>query len=106
MEGSSRSTLAAFARRDDAHVTTTGRGMYVALTRGRRSDHVLVVTATHDVAEAREILDHVITNARADVSALTRRQQLRDDRLDAVFQRWIDEPVARPRPSRAGGEIA
>lgn len=87
--------------------STTGRGLYVALTRGCRSNHVLVVTETHDLAEAREILDHVITNDRADVPAITRRQQLRDDRIDAAFERWIDEPVARPGPSRAGGvEIA
>ena len=56
--------------------STTGRGLYVALTRGRRTNHVLVVTETHDLAEAREILDHVITNDRADVPAITRRQQL------------------------------
>lgn len=77
--------------------STTRRGLYVALTRGRRSNHVLVVTETHDLAEAREILDHVITNDRADVPALTRRQQLRDDRIDAVFQRWIDKS---PSPSQ------
>ena len=79
--------------------STTGRGLYVALTRGRRSNHVLVVTEAHDLAEAREILDHVITNDRADVPALTRRQQLRDDRLDAVFQRWINDPPTQALPS-------
>jgi hypothetical protein len=73
------------------------------MTRGRQANQVLVVTNTNDLAEARDIIEHVITNDRADVPAVTRRQQLRQDRVDAVLQRWIDEPPVQPVPRRGGG---
>jgi len=45
--------------------STTGRGLYVGMTRGRQANHVLVVTETHELVEARDILDRVITSDRA-----------------------------------------
>lgn len=78
--------------------STTGRGLYVALTRGRRSNHVLAIAETHDLTDAREILDLASANDRADVPAITRRQQLRDDRLNTVFERWIDQGLSSAGP--------
>ena len=83
--------------------STTGRGLYVGTTRGRYANQVLVVTNTNDLADARDILEHVITNDRADALTVTRRQQLRQDRVDAVLQRWIDEPAVQSVPRRGGG---
>jgi hypothetical protein len=87
--------------------STTGRGLYVALTRGRRANYVLVVTDTHDLSEARDILERVITSDRADVPAVTRRQQLLGDtgldRSDSVLRRRVEQPDVRPAPSRAVG---
>ena len=55
---------------------TTGRGLYVAMTRGQQENHVRVVTETHDVAEARDILEAIMTSDRADVPAIGQRRQL------------------------------
>jgi conjugative relaxase-like TrwC/TraI family protein len=56
--------------------STTGRGLYVAMTRGRECNHVLVVTDTNDIGEARDILDAVLAVDRADSPAVTQRQHL------------------------------
>jgi len=55
---------------------TTGRGLYVAITRGRDDNHVYVVTDTHDPAEARDILEGIVTSDRADVPAVVQRRRL------------------------------
>lgn len=55
---------------------TTGRGLYVAMTRGQQDNQVLVVTETHDIAEARDILEGVIASDRADTPAVTQRRHL------------------------------
>lgn len=55
---------------------TTRRGAYVGLTRGREDNTVLVVTESHDLDEARDILDRIITVDRADVPATTQRREL------------------------------
>ncbi len=55
---------------------TTGRGLYVAMTRGRDDNHVYVVTDTHDPAEARDILEGIAACDRADIPAVIRRRQL------------------------------
>ena len=55
---------------------TTGRGLYVAMTRGQQENSVRVVTETHDIAEARDILEGIITSDRADVPAVAQRRQL------------------------------
>ncbi len=68
---------------DDAHraitlvsPATTCRGLYVAITRGRAENMMLVVTDTHDVADAREVLDCVLVNDRADLPAIRQRREL------------------------------
>ena len=65
----------------DASITlatgaTTCRGLYVAMSRGRHVNTVHVVTDTHDVAEARETLERILVNDRADLPAVTQRREL------------------------------
>ena len=55
---------------------TTCRNLYVAMTRGRQDNTVCVITETHDISEARDILDAVLTIDRADVPATTQRRIL------------------------------
>ncbi len=61
---------------DLATVATTRRGLYVALTRGRGVNKVLVATDGHDLDEAREVLERVLASDRADVPATTQRRLL------------------------------
>ncbi|MDO8363920.1 MAG: MobF family relaxase [Actinomycetota bacterium] len=86
--------------------STTGRGLYVGMTRGRQSNHILVVTATDDLGEAGDLLGRVIACDRADVPAVTRRQQLVGDagvnRSASLPYSWVDEADSRPAPTRAG----
>ena len=56
--------------------TTTRRGLYVAATRGRERNELCVVTASHDIAEARDVLDAVLAHDRADIPAVTQRRAL------------------------------
>ncbi len=56
--------------------STTGRGLYVGMTRGRQANHALVVTDTNDLSAARALLEQVVTCDRADVPAVSRREQL------------------------------
>ena len=55
---------------------TTGRGLYVAVTRGEQENLILTVTETHDIAEARDILETIIASDRADIPAVSQRRQL------------------------------
>lgn len=55
---------------------TSRRGLYVALTRGQRDNTVLVVTDTHDIAEARDVLERILTNDRVDLPATAQRREL------------------------------
>jgi conjugative relaxase-like TrwC/TraI family protein len=55
---------------------TSRRGLYVALTRGQRDNTVLVVTDTHDIVEARDILERILTNDRVDLPATAQRREL------------------------------
>ena len=57
-------------------LATTRRGAYVGLTRGREDNTVLVVTESHDLDEARDALDRIISIDRADVPATTQRREL------------------------------
>ena len=43
-----------------ATTATTSRGLYVAMTRGRHTNHVYVVTDTTDPTEARDVLEHIL----------------------------------------------
>ena len=56
---------------------TTGRGLYVGMTRGREENVALVVTETHDIAEAHDILETALAIDRADIPATRHRRDLR-----------------------------
>jgi conjugative relaxase-like TrwC/TraI family protein len=83
--------------------STTGRGLYVGMTRGRASNHILVVTDTFDLAEAKDRLEQVITCDRADVPALARREQLRGDRAVGAAPPQSRQFGRRPSTQRASG---
>jgi conjugative relaxase-like TrwC/TraI family protein len=53
---------------------TTHRSLYVAATRGRAKNQVLVVT--DEPGQARDVLEQVLTNDRADTPAVAQRQHL------------------------------
>ncbi len=55
---------------------TTGRGLYVGMTRGRDDNRVYVVTDTHEMSEARDVLEGIVASDRADVPAVVQRRQL------------------------------
>ena len=55
---------------------TSGRNLYVGMTRGRTDNTALVVTETDDVAEAISILDTAIALDRADIPAVAQRRAL------------------------------
>ena len=59
-----------------ASTATTGRGLYVAMTRGRDDNRVYVVTDTHEMSEARDVLEGIVTSDRADIPAVVQRRQL------------------------------
>ncbi len=56
---------------------TTHRSLYVAATRGREENHLLVVTDDGlGLDNAREVLEQVFTNDRADTPAVAQRREL------------------------------
>ena len=71
---------------------TSCRNLYVAMTRGRRDNTVCVITDTHDIADARDVLDMIIAIDRADTPATTQRRNL--DAQDRQPQRV---PLLQPR---------
>jgi conjugative relaxase-like TrwC/TraI family protein len=67
-----------------ASASTTRRGLYVAVTRGRDENQIHVVTESNDPTEARDVLEGVLAVDRADVPAVTQRQRLaKQDRPDS-----------------------
>jgi conjugative relaxase-like TrwC/TraI family protein len=61
-----------------AGTATTGRGLYVAMTRGRERNDVYVVTDTHDPAESRDVLEGIVAADRADIPATVQRRHLKE----------------------------
>jgi hypothetical protein len=55
---------------------TTCRGLYVAVTRGRDDNHTLVVTDSHNVLDAVDVLQQILTTDRADTPAIGVRREL------------------------------
>lgn len=55
---------------------TTHRSLYVGATRGRSENRLLVVTEEPDAVSARDVLEQVLTNDRADTPAVTQRRNL------------------------------
>jgi conjugative relaxase-like TrwC/TraI family protein len=56
--------------------TTTHRGLYVAMTRGRHENTALVVTAERSIEAAIDILGRVLASDRADTPAISQRREL------------------------------
>jgi len=94
---------------------TTRRGLYVAATRASDENVICVITDSHDVAEARDVLEGIVAIDRADIPAVTQRhtlaQQTRHqqaapgDRLSAVPDPAVVPVTLRrgPRRSRTAG---
>jgi hypothetical protein len=59
-----------------ATAASTGRGLYVAVTRGRDDNQILVVTDTHNVLDAIDSLQRILTSDRADTPAVSLRREL------------------------------
>jgi hypothetical protein len=71
---------------------TSGRNLYVGMTRGRTDNTALVVTETNDLAEALNILDNAIALDRADIPAVAQRRALAKQ----------GAPHQTPQPSNQG----
>jgi conjugative relaxase-like TrwC/TraI family protein len=74
-----------------ATTATTCRGLYVAVTRGQVENLVLVVTDSHDVADAVDVLEQVLASDRADRPATSVRRDL------AATTPTPTAPVVQPR---------
>jgi hypothetical protein len=59
-----------------ASPATTCRGLYVAVSRGRDENLICVVTATHDVRDAIDVLELILASDRADLPATRTRREL------------------------------
>ena len=77
---------------------TTRRGLYVGVTRGQQDNTIRVVTDTHDLDEARDVLEAVLATDRADLPAVTQRRQLAAAvppaptlRPRCVIPNWFDD---------------
>ena len=72
--------------------TTTGRGLYVAMTRGRETNMAHVITSEPTIDAARSVLEGVIGSDRADIPAVVQRRQ-----LAAQTPTPTTPPVVQPR---------
>lgn len=73
---------------------TSHRSLYVGATRGRQENRLLVVA--DDLDEARDVLEQVLANDRADVPAVVRRREL----LEQLDERPSDSGRSGIEPSR------
>ena len=95
-----------------ATTATTGRGLYVGMTRGRDENHALVVTDTPDIAEAISILEAAIGIDRADIPATTHRRMLAEvvprsvPRPRVQIPEWFDELRATAEEQRRAAQRA
>ena len=95
-----------------ATTATTGRGLYVGMTRGRDENHALVVTDTPDIAEAISILEAAIAIDRADIPATTHRRLLAEavprsgPRPRVQIPDWFDELRATAEEQRRAAQHA
>ena len=55
---------------------TTCQGLYVGATRGRDENMIHVVTETHDLGEAVDVLERILTIDRTDLPAIATRREL------------------------------
>ncbi|WP_420451167.1 MobF family relaxase [Ilumatobacter sp.] len=95
-----------------ATTATTGRGLYVGMTRGRDENLALVVTGTPDIAEAISILEAAIAVDRADIPATTHRRLLAEamprsgPRPRVQIPEWFDELRATAEEERRAAQHA
>lgn len=93
-----------------ATTSTTGRGLYVGMTRGRDENHALVVTDKPEIAEAISILEAAIAIDRADLPATTHRRLLAEAVLRSGPQprvqipEWFDELRATAEEKRRAAQ--
>jgi conjugative relaxase-like TrwC/TraI family protein len=84
---------------------TTRRGLYVGVTRGQEENLIIVITESHDLEEARDILERVLANERADLPAIAQRRALAQEARPALgrsarpeqrcaIPAWFDELMA------------
>ena len=84
-----------------ASPATTRRGLYVAATRGSARNVICVVTDSHDLAEARDVLEMILATDRADIPATTHRRTLAQSTPRRRQQRQGQRHAARsPTGSR------
>ena len=79
---------------------TTARGLYVAMTRGRNENVALVITDTHDSADARDVLEGILAVERVDVPATVQRRTLAAAGTPAPAPARPGAPVQRVRRRR------
>ena len=82
---------------------TSHRSLYVGATRGRQENRLLVVTDEPDLAEARDVLEQVLSNERADVPAIVQRRRLAAQQPPAPTRGTVERSQAAspaPRPSQ------
>lgn len=91
----------------------THRGLYVGATRGRRANHLLVITEEPDLADARDLLSYVLTHDRVDVPATAQRRHLAEtvrgaqpslSERRAAADRRVQEARSRAAPFEAAVE--
>lgn len=71
---------------------TTCRGLYVAVTRGRGDNLICVVTDTHDITDAIDILERILATDRADHPATRTRHELATTIPPTTLQPRYDIP--------------
>jgi len=76
---------------------TTGRGFYVSISRGEEENQILVVTKSHDIREARDVLETILVSDRADIPATTVRRQLEQQDRQPPTPPPAPAPVLQPR---------
>lgn len=76
-----------------ASEATTRRGLYVGTTRGRDENLILVITESHDLEEALDVLERVLANDRADLPAIAQRRE-----LAATVRPTMPRDQTRPEP--------
>jgi hypothetical protein len=75
-----------------ADQTTTRRGLYVGVTRGAEENWIHVITDSHDITEARDVLEQILAVDRVDIPALTQRQHLAHRAAPARFEPRCEIP--------------
>jgi hypothetical protein len=79
-----------------ASAATTRRGLYVGVTRGIDENLICVITESHDVAEARDVLEAILAVDRADIPAVAQRRTLAAQQPPAATR----PPPTSPQPGR------